>query len=87
MFDWSAVKFYIGILGAISTIVVVGTNAAFMLIWPRAWFRLPNWIRFNGTLSEQKYATGWPSLELRLGGAIVLFAIVWVVLHIILNGQ
>ena len=40
---------------------VVFVNALFMLASPRAWFRLPGWIRAQGTLTEGKYATGWGS--------------------------
>ena len=63
-------------------VVVVGAvmfvNALFMLASPRAWFRLPNWIRAQGTLTEEKYATGWGGMTVRLGGAVMLTVIVWV---------
>jgi hypothetical protein len=72
----------IRILGWIAALVlgvVLAVNAAFMLFSPRAWFRLPGWIRAQGSLTESKYATGWGAVELRLGGAAFLAGIAWVV--------
>jgi hypothetical protein len=62
------------VLGAILTI-----NAVVMLISPRAWFKLPNWIRAQGTLSERKNSRGFGAFELRVLGALMLAAIAWVV--------
>ena len=63
------------ILG-LSALVVLGAillaNAAFMLLSPRAWFRLPSWIRANGPLTEEKYASGWGAIQVRLAGATCL---------------
>jgi hypothetical protein len=65
-----------------SIVVVVGAvmfvNALFMLASPAAWFRLPRWVRAQGTLTEQKYASGWGSVTLRLAGAVMLAVIGWV---------
>jgi hypothetical protein len=63
----------IAIIGA-----VVFVNALFMLASPRAWFRLPGWIRAQGTLIEEKYATGWGAISVRLTGAVMLAVIAWV---------
>jgi hypothetical protein len=66
---WSMVA----IIGA-----VVFVNALFMLASPTAWFRLPGWIRAQGTLTEEKYATGWGATSVRLTGAVMLAVIAWV---------
>lgn len=62
------------VLGAILAI-----NAAVMLVSPRTWFKLPTWIRAQGTISERKNSHGFGALELRLLGALMLAAIVWVI--------
>ena len=62
------------VLGAILTI-----NAAIMLVSPRTWFKLPTWIRAQGTISERRNSRGFGALELRLLGAVMLTAIVWVI--------
>jgi hypothetical protein len=58
--------------------LILTINAAFMLVSPRAWFRLPDWLRAQGTLTEDRYATGWGAIQLRLTGAGMLAAIAWV---------
>jgi hypothetical protein len=58
--------------------LVIFVNALFMLISPRAWFRLPRLIRAQGSLTEEKYASGWGAIEVRLTGAIMLAVIGWV---------
>jgi hypothetical protein len=58
-------------------------NGLFMLISPRAWFRLPWWIRAEGSLTEQKYGRGWGAIEVRLTGAITVAAIVWLAYEIL----
>jgi hypothetical protein len=62
------------VLGAILTV-----NATVMLISPRVWFKLPTWIRAQGTLSERKNSQGFGALEIRILGALMLAAITWVV--------
>jgi hypothetical protein len=65
-----------------SMVVTVGAvmlvNALLMLASPRAWFRLPSWIRAQGTLTEQKYSTGWRGVTVRLAGGVMLAVIGWV---------
>lgn len=63
-------------LAIVSVLVVV--NAGFMLASPRAWFRLPEWIRAQGTLTEKVYGSGWGAVVLRLTGAVILATIAWV---------
>ena len=58
--------------------VVAVINAAFMLASPRVWFRLPEWIRMQGSLSQNKYADGWGAIQVRLTGAVILLVIAWV---------
>jgi hypothetical protein len=55
-------------------------NATFMLTSPRAWFQLPDWLRVQGPLTEQKHATGKGSTVVRFAGAILL-AILGLVLY------
>ena len=69
---WSLIVF----LGA-----VLFANALFMLVSPKAWFRLPSWIRAQGSSSADKDASGWRGFETRLTGAISLGFIAWVLYH------
>jgi hypothetical protein len=68
-----------------SLIVVLGlalsVNALFMLVSPKAWFRLPRWIGAQGSLTEEKYASGWGGIQVRLMGGIWLGFIGWVLYH------
>jgi hypothetical protein len=59
-------------------VIVMTINAAFMLISPRAWFRLPVWLRAQGTLTEDRYSAGWGAVQLRIAGALMLGSIGWV---------
>jgi hypothetical protein len=63
-------------------VVVVGLimtiNSAFMVVSPRIWFRLPSWLRAQGTLTEERYSSGWGAIQIRLTGALILAAIAWV---------
>ncbi len=59
-----------------SIIVIIGAvlsvNAIFMLVSPRAWFRLPSWFRAQGSMTEHEYASGWGAIQVRSAGAIWL---------------
>ena len=59
--------------------IVLFINALFMLASPRAWFRLPSWVRAQGTLTEEKYSGGWGGVTVRLAGAAMLAVLSWVV--------
>jgi len=69
------------LLAALGAVLFV--NALFMLASPRAWFRLPHWIRAQGSLTEQKYAIGWGGILVRSAGAAMLGVMAWV-LHALL---
>jgi hypothetical protein len=60
-------------------------NALFMLVSPRAWFRLPSWLRAQGSLVEAKYARGGGAIQVRLTGALLLGFIVWVLYEMFLK--
>ena len=66
-----------------SIVVIVGVmmfvNAVFMLASPSAWFRLPRWLRAQGTLTEDAFGRGWGAVTVRLAGAVVLAVMAWVV--------
>lgn len=57
-------------------------NAAFMVVSPQSWFRLPGWIRLNGSLTERNYSTGWGAVQVRFLGLILLAALAWVAFHL-----
>lgn len=67
------------------TVVVVGifflVNGCFMLISPRAWFRLPGWLAGRGTLTEAKYGSGPRSMEVRILGAVFVGLPVWCLIN------
>ncbi len=74
----------LGLCVGILTAVVMVINAGFMLASPRAWFRLPAWLRAQGSLTEDKFSTGWGAIQIRLLGALILGTIVWVVYDFLL---
>jgi hypothetical protein len=59
-------------------VVLMVINGSFMLVSPRAWFRLPSWLRAQGTLTEDRYSIGWGALQLRIAGGLMLASIGWV---------
>jgi len=59
-------------------VIVMAINALFMLISPRAWFRLPGWLRAQGTVTEERYSVGWGAVQLRIAGGLILGSICWV---------
>jgi hypothetical protein len=75
----------LGLCIAVVVAAVLAVNASFMLVSPRAWFRLPSWVLAKGTLTETKYAQGWRATELRFAGAIMLGAIAWVVFDLVVR--
>jgi hypothetical protein len=65
--------------------IVIAVNAAFMLISPRAWFRLPDWFPGRGSMTERKYGSGLGAVETRLAGGAMLAAILWVLYEALLK--
>ena len=68
----------LGWLTIVVLVLLIAVNALFMLISPRAWFRLPNWIRAQGALTDKKLGTGWGAIQVRITGALGLGVILWV---------
>ena len=60
--------------------LIMVINAVVMLVSPRAWLRLPGWLRAQG-----KFATGWGGLHVRLTGALILASIAWVLYEMLWN--
>lgn len=60
-------------------VILMVVNASVMLVSPRAWFKLPSWLRAQGTLTEERYGGGWGAVQLRLGGAFILGSIIWII--------
>ena len=56
-------------------------NAAFMLISPRAWFRLPGWLRAQGGLTKRRFAHGVGALQVPITKGLMLAAFGWVAYH------
>lgn len=72
---------FFALLGLVLTI-----NAAFMLVSPRLWFRLPHWLGGgHGTLTEDRYGAGWGAIQVRIMGALGLMIIGWVLYDIFLR--
>ena len=64
---------------AVATLAaVLSINAAFMLVSPKAWFRLPSWILAKGSMTEKKYASGLGAVQVRITGGLTLGVIGWV---------
>jgi hypothetical protein len=63
---------YVGWACAITAAIVGLLNGAVMLISPRSWFRLPRWLRAQGTLSEDRCSTGVGAFQVRLLGAAII---------------
>lgn len=74
---------------ALCVAIVVGLvmtiNATFMVASPRSWFRLPGWLRAQGSLIEDKYASGWGAIQIRITGGLILAAIAWVLYDMVLK--
>lgn len=65
------------VVGVVAALMII--NGSVMLISPRAWFRLPSWLRAQGTLTEDRYAKGWGAVQVRIAGGLILGSIAWVV--------
>jgi hypothetical protein len=70
------------ILGGIflaAFVVMFVVNGVYMLIFPRAWLRLPAWFPTAGTAFRERYGTEKALLGIRMTGAIFLAGIALVV--------
>jgi hypothetical protein len=65
-------KQILGILCFVITVAAVVTNAVVMIISPKMWFRMSHWIRLSGSLTEEKYASGWGAVQVRVLGVCFL---------------
>lgn len=59
------------------TFLLLTVNGLYMLVSPRAWFRLPGWLRAQGTLTRERYTAGWGAIQVRIAGAALLCLIIW----------
>ncbi len=75
----------IGRIVAVIVGILMVINALFMLASPRAWFRLPKWLRAQGTMTEDRYGSGWGAIQVQLAGGLILGAIAWVVYDMFLK--
>jgi hypothetical protein len=73
----------VGLATLVAAVMII--NATFMLVSPKSWFRLPGWLRTTGTLTEQKYGSGWGAVEVRITGALILALIGWVLFDVAVN--
>jgi len=64
---------------AIVVALIIVVNGVVMVVSPRAWFHLSNWLRATGSLTEREYGTGWGAMQVRLVGAIWFAMIAWAV--------
>jgi len=70
---------------AVVVALLMTINTAFMLASPRAWFHLPGWLKAQGSLAEDKYASGGRAILVRLTGAVILGAIAWVLYDLLVR--
>jgi predicted Na+-dependent transporter len=70
-----------GVVCALVAVVFVSINALYMLFSPSAWYRLPEWMQFSGSLrlKREKYSAGLGALQIRILGAIFLAVIFWLI--------
>jgi hypothetical protein len=71
------------VIGWFIVIIVVThlvINALFMLLSPKAWFRLPKWfVPLSSSVAESRFGVGRGAIGVRLTGIVILAFIVWVV--------
>jgi len=59
-------------------------NGAIMAASPRQWFRLPSWLRAQGTLTYDRHSSGGGALQVRLLGVLLVATVVWMIYEILL---
>jgi hypothetical protein len=72
-------KVFLGLCCLTFVFIGIVVNALFMLVSPRAWYRLPKWFRASGGLSEEEYSRGWGAVQVRIAGAIGLAMTAWAI--------
>jgi hypothetical protein len=78
----------VGSLIAVLVGLLFFVNGSFMLVSPRAYFKLPSWLAPKGAhINEKRYGSGWGVIELRILGAIFVGVTVWVVYDAFLRGR
>lgn len=75
--------FYRVIVGLVGVLALV--NGLFMLASPQAWFRLPPWLGSKGTLTAERYSRGWGAVLIRVGGAVLIGTLMWVMFDTFLS--
>ena len=65
------------LFGAVVAGVLI--NAASLFLSPRAWSRWPSWLRGKGQFAERRYSDGWSAWPIRIAGAILVGAMLWIV--------
>jgi hypothetical protein len=65
--------------------LLITANGIFMLASPRAWSRLPPWIRVGGLSTLEEDPTRMAAAQIRLTGAVILAAIAWVLYEMLLR--
>ena len=63
--------------------VVIAINALYMAMSPHAWFRLPKWVRMQGSATEERFGSGWGAIQVRIAGVVVLGILCWVLYDVL----
>jgi len=71
----------ISVLGVV-TFAAATLNGAVMLLSPRKWFDLPEWLPAQGTLARGRYSKGLGAAQIRLLGAALLGTMLWICLRL-----
>lgn len=74
------------IIGAICgalALMLSFVNGAVMLISPRLFFSLPSWMSAKGSLTKERYASGFGAIQLRLLGAVFAGFPLWLIYEIV----
>jgi hypothetical protein len=68
----------------VATIMLI--NAFYMLISPKAWFALPQWLRLQGVMTLERYGNRWGALRVRALGAIIIVTAIWITSELLTTG-
>jgi hypothetical protein len=60
------------------TVVVMLVNAFYMVVSPKAWFRLPRWLGLQGVLTPERHSSSWGGLQVRILGMIIIATAGWI---------